>query len=45
MTTAIITSTDNRQEAIRAVLDAMSSQHSRRTYQRALNDFLNWHTE
>ncbi|GIK39546.1 MAG: integrase [Chloroflexota bacterium] len=44
MTTAIITPTDNRQEAIQAVLNSMSSQHSRRAYQRALNNFLDWHT-
>lgn len=43
MTTAI-TTTDPRQQAIQTVLDGLTSPHSKRAYQRALTDFMTWHT-
>lgn len=42
--TAIV-KTDSRNEAIRAVLNGLTSQHSKRAYQKHLTDFLNWHTQ
>lgn len=42
---AIIAPSDTRQALIQAVLDSMSSEHSKRAYGRALSDFLTWHTQ
>lgn len=36
---------DDRQQMIQAVLDAMQSPNSKRAYERALNDFLTWHNQ
>lgn len=36
---------DDRQAMVRVVLDAMSSEHSKRAYERHLNDFITWHNE
>jgi len=36
---------DNRQEIIKAVLDSVTSKHTRRAYERALTEFLDWHTQ
>lgn len=45
MTAIVTVNTDNRQEAIQAVLDSVTSIHTRRAYERALSDFLAWHNE
>jgi site-specific recombinase XerD len=39
-----VTTTDTRQALIKTVLDAMTSEHSKRAYQRHLTAFLTWHT-
>lgn len=45
MSAIVTVNPDNRQEAIQAVLDSMTSEHSKRAYERALTDFLTWHNE
>lgn len=45
MTGNQLTAPDFRQSQINAVLNAVQSNHTRRAYHRALNDFLAWHTD
>lgn len=45
MTTAIAISTNHIQPVIELVTDAVTSQHTRRAYERALTDFIVWHRE
>jgi len=40
-----ITKLDERYQQIESVLNAMTSEHSKRAYKRALTDFIDWHTQ
>ncbi len=42
---AVGASADERGQMIQSVLDSAQSAHTRRAYERGLNDFLTWHTE
>ena len=44
MTTAIAISTSHIQPIIKLVTDAVTSQHTARAYERALTDFIAWHS-
>ena len=40
-----ITKLDERYQQIEGVLNAMTSEHSKRAYKRALTEFVDWHTK
>lgn len=43
MTTELATTTQGTQAILRLVADSLGSEHSRRAYEKALTDFLEWH--
>ena len=45
MTTELAVSTHGAQAILRLVADSLGSEHSRRAYEKALSDFLEWHVE
>jgi hypothetical protein len=42
---AAITKLDERYQQIESVLNAITSEHSKRAYRHALTDFIDWHTQ